>query len=469
MRDELLAEGRRRAVAGQNHLKPHLPTLAVAFACLGAFVACGFAPSQRIEPPDSGRIDAGPVRDAGYDLDAGIPPLEACALLNAARCDGLARCGLIAADETAREACLRSFEATWCGPSTWPPHVTAGALRLDSARAMACVTALERQVCSSWPAMPDPCTRFLLPRVSLGQPCFDGFDECLDGVCRGNACPRTCQPRAVEGEVCNDDQECRSGLSCRAGPFSTTSVCSAPSNVGGYCTVDDDCATGLGCSQLQCKVLPSAGSKCLDNRCIDLAYCEIDSTGGVCAPRKTEGEPCTGAQCATGLVCDGKSGTCVQQLAALHERCTPAQQCPAGATCTQLDADGVGTCAEPASEGETCLTDGDCEEHLACVLGDGDGGSTCGRRGEPGAMCVSNQQCQVSAECANATCSALPLPGENCAATRRCRWGLCRDVAGSDGGAVCGALLSPGASCRTDAECISASCKDGRCLARCVP
>lgn len=466
MRGELLAEGRRRAVVGQTHLKPHLPKLAVVFACSAALAAC-FAPSVRTEPPDRPRFDGGSIRDAGYDLDAGIPPLEACALLNTARCDGLARCGLIAADEAAHQDCLRTFEATWCGPTTWPSHVSAGALRLDSARALACVTALEIQVCSSWPAMPDPCTRFLLPRVSLGQPCFDGFDECLDGVCRGNACPRTCQPRATEGEVCNSDAECRAGLSCRTPPLSTTSVCSAPSNVGGVCFADTDCATGLGCSEQLCKVLPSAGSKCLDNRCIDLAYCEVDSTGGVCATRKPEGATCTGAQCANMLVCDPKSGTCVPQLAAMHERCTPAQQCPAGATCTQIDPDGVGTCAEPATEGETCLTESDCEKHLGCVSSDG--GSTCERRADAGAGCVSSQQCHVSAECSNASCSELPLPGESCAATRSCRWGLCRDVAGTDGGAVCGALLSPGATCRNDSECISGSCKEARCLARCVP
>lgn len=437
------------------------------FACIGVLAACNFAPNVRQMPPDRERVDAGPRRDAGYDLDAGIPPLEACALLNVARCDSLARCGLIASDAPGLEACLRTFEATWCGPSTWPPHVTAGALRLDSARALACVTALENQGCSSWPAMPDPCTRFLLPRVSLGQPCFDGFDECLDGVCRGNACPRTCQTRATEGEVCTNDGECRLGLSCRMAPLSATSVCSAPSNVGGVCFSDTDCATGLGCSEQQCKVLPSAGAKCLDSRCIDIAYCEVDSTGGVCAARKMEGERCTGAQCVSSLVCDPMRGACVQKLASMHERCTPAQQCPAGATCTRIDADGVGTCAEPSSEGEACVADGDCEQHLRCVPADG--GSTCERRADPGSECTTNQQCQVSAECSNASCSALPLPGESCAATRSCRWGLCREVAGSDGGAVCGALLSPGAMCRSDSECISGSCKEGRCLARCVP
>ncbi|MGV3621232.1 MAG: hypothetical protein ACO1OB_10465 [Archangium sp.] len=450
-------------------MKPHLPQLIAVFACLGVLAACNFRGPAVRQPPETPTLDAGQVRDAGFDPDAGIAPLEACALLNDARCDGLARCGLIAPDELAHAACVAAFEATWCGPTTWPTHVNAGALRLDSARALACVGALEAQACGSWPALPDPCTRFLLPRVPLGEPCFDGFDECLDGVCRGNACPRTCQPRAIEGEVCTNDDECRAGLSCRRGVVSPATVCSAPGNVGTACFADVDCAIGLACSEQQCKPLPAAGSKCLDYRCLDTAYCETDSTGGLCTARKSLGASCSGQQCAASLVCDPTSGTCVQKLASMHERCSPAQACPSGAVCVRVDADGIGTCALPAAEGEGCEADQDCERHLGCVFREADAGSTCERRGDAGTACASDQQCQVSAECQSASCAELPLPGESCAVTRSCRWGLCRDIAGSDGGAVCGALLSPGATCRSDAECASNSCKEGRCLARCVP
>lgn len=467
MRRDLLAAGRRRAVVGQTNLKPQQIKFLVMVACVGALVGCFSSRAPISRDPEIPGLDAGRTYDAGFDLDAGIPPLQACSLLNAARCKGLARCGLIADDAASLSSCVRGFEATWCGPTTWPNHVTAGALRLDSARAVACANALEVQTCSSWPALPDPCTRFLLPRVALGQPCFDGFDECLEGVCRGNACPRTCQTRALEGETCSSDNECRSGLHCRAAALSPVTVCAAPASAESMCFSDRDCATGLICSKQACKVLPPAGAACLDGRCNESAYCEIDSLGGMCFARKLESERCVGDQCAPTLLCDAASEQCVRKFASMHERCTQAQQCPTGSVCVRVDASGVGTCAAPSIEGEECVADSDCEKHLGCMATDG--GSACARRNGTGEQCASNQQCRVSDECTNAACSELPLPGESCTATRSCRWGLCRDVAGSNGGAICGALLSPGATCRSDAECASNSCKESRCLARCVP
>lgn len=450
-------------------MKPHRVHFIVVLASVGLIAGCGFAPGTRQPPidpqPDSGRH----TEDGGYGLDAGLAPLEACALLNRARCEAMARCGLIDADDTALTACVRMWEATWCGPTTWPNHVSAGALRLDGARALACVNALNAQVCSDWPSLPDPCSRFLLPRATLGQPCFDGYDECLDGVCRGNACPRTCQARAVEGEACATSGECRAGLYCRVSSLTPTSgQCAAPSTIDALCFSDGDCAVGLACSKQVCTPLPQAGSTCLDGRCVESAYCETDSTGGMCTTRKAMGAPCVGGDCAAGLLCDGRSASCVPAVAALHESCSGAQQCAPGSTCASVDASGVGICATPAPEGAPCTTDVDCERHLACVSGDG--GATCGRRLDGGAPCATTQQCFASAQCStDGTCVELPLPGESCAGSRTCRWGLCRDVAGTDGGAVCGALLSAGAVCRVDGECASGSCREGRCLARCVP
>ncbi len=446
--------------SGSTHLKLSSITL-LSFALAGCRLAVGPLPPGQ---PDAYFVDSGAPFDGGHALDGGLPPLEVCAQLNAARCASLSRCGLIASDNASLGACLRNFEATWCGPSTWPNHVAVGSLRLDSSRALACVGALETQACSEWPTLPDSCSRFLLPRAALGQPCFDGYDECLDGVCRGSACPRTCQPRALLDEACNGDAECRAGLYCRFSPLNPgVGQCAMQSSANGACLKDVDCATGLICSQSTCKVLPTAGALCLDGRCTESNYCE----GDTCRPRKELGAACDNHECLTSLVCDSRSKSCVTKVVGLHDSCSDMQRCPNGTVCVGISSNGVGTCALPADQGESCTNTTDCRPYLSCVTADG--GATCERRADAGTACVESFECQSSAHCEASSCVELPLPGQSCASSRRCRWGLCRDVAGTDGGAVCGALLSAGIDCRSDAECSSGSCREGRCLARCVP
>jgi hypothetical protein len=149
------------------------------------------------------------------------------------------------------------------------------------------------------------------------------------------------------------------------------------------------------------------------------------------------------------------------------EGCSLVQQCPAGEVCLGATAQSVGLCHAPQGEGDRCLTHDDCEAHLACL--ESDGGRTCQRRAAPGASCDSTRVCQSGAVCTASTCTALPLPGQSCADTRACRWGLCRELANTDGGAVCGPLLSAGQPCQRNDECVSGSCISGACLARCVP
>lgn len=440
---------------------------------VAALVSCEFSAPITRPREDAGAFDSGtPSYDGGATLDAGLAPLEACALLNEARCAALARCGLVPDTVEALGNCERAFEATWCGPTTWPNHVTAGSLRLDSSRALACVGALQVQACTDWPNLPDSCSRFLLPRAALGQPCFDGYDECLEGICRGTACPRTCQPKAVLNEPCTSDLECRTGLFCRTSPLNPgTGQCAMPSAANELCLQDADCNTGLVCSQQLCKPLPSPGQPCLEGRCTDAAYCDWGVNGGTCTLRKDEGATCITGECQSALVCDPYDGRCAPIVSSMHERCTAASKCPAGTVCVGLDASGAGSCLPHAAEGETCLQSDHCQSWLTCTPGDADAdaGASCQRKQDAGTSCHSDTQCQASGFCSTDACAELPLPGESCAGTRRCRWGLCRDVAGADGGAVCGAAFSAGTMCRSDAECASGTCRDGLCLARCVP
>ena len=429
--------------------------------CSCALSGCGFA-GIFLPHVDAGvGGDAGPEADAGPIVDAGLSSLETCTLLNAARCEVEARCGLIEDSADARAECQRAWEATWCGPKTWPSHVTAGVLKLDGERVSDCLAQLGAQTCDKWATLPEACQHFLLPRVPLGQPCYDGYDECLDdGVCRGTVCPRTCQPRASSGDRCTSDGECRAGLLCRMQLFDTgVGTCLAQSSLNGSCARDGDCLTGLFCSELKCVALPQAGTACLSNRCLADSYCDA----GECFSRKSLGAPCAGDECQDSLVCSPQSGTCVAAVVALNETCALPQRCTTGAICLSL----TKTCAVPRAEGELCGTAADCQAHLTCGSVDG-GMGLCERCFSEAWECTASVDCQVSARCDDAGyCAELPLPGEPCGAARQCRWGLCRDTV--DGGAVCGPLLSAGAACAANAECASGSCVASTCLARCVP
>lgn len=444
-----------------------LVVLVLGLAGCGAF-------NNLVHPPkpDGGAgADAGqPVTDSGVPMkDAGLSPTEVCVSLNAARCEYLARCGLIGSEADAREQCEAQAHATWCGPTTWPAHVAVGALRLDPARATDCAQALSSARCADWATLPSSCSTFLSPRVPLGQPCYDGYAECLDGVCRGAACPRTCQPRGVLGEVCSVDGDCRSGLYCKvATGASGVGQCATFATVDTVCAADSHCAEGLRCIDTFCRRLPGLNEPCFQGHCEDGLYCGDLGQGPVCLTRKRAGDACLSDICAAGLVCEPVLGQCAPQEVLAGEPCGLLQHCPAGLTCLGLTPTAPGSCGTPVPIGEACAGAVDCEAHLACSSADEDGGTSCRLRSAPGEACDTARQCQVTGACLDGGCVELPLPGEACAHTRACRWGLCRPGA-VDGGYVCGALLGPGVACRRNEECASGQCSQGTCLARCVP
>ncbi|MFZ5443852.1 MAG: Dickkopf N-terminal cysteine-rich domain-containing protein [Myxococcota bacterium] len=431
--------------------------------------ACNYAPF--LSDHDAGPRDAGvgTFPDAGPPADGGLSTTEACRALNTARCAYLARCGLIDPAAMSHEACVAAFEASWCGPATWPPHVAAGALRYDGVKAVSCAEAFATQACAEWETLPDSCTSFLKPRAQLGQPCYDGYTECTDGVCRGSTCPRTCQPRALLDELCTRDADCRTGLFCRfASLIATSGTCTAYSGVGGSCDGANRCLDGLRCVALQCQPLPTAGLPCLDGLCSEQAFCDVRAAdGGLCSVRKQNGALCAGDECEAELFCEPITSRCQPLLLSSGDTCTLQQQCPDGQVCVGATPTMPGVCGAPLQAGEACVSSHDCEAHLACL--GGDGGLSCQRRLAPDGGCKAASDCQASATCLGGRCAELPLPGESCAETRACRWGLCREVASSDGGAVCGALLSAGQPCQWGGQCASGTCERGACVARCVP
>lgn len=420
--------------------------------------------------PDAGRLDAGvgPTDDAGSRTDAGFNPVEACRALNLNRCAYFIRCGLLEDSPEGRDACLRELEATWCGPSTWPPHVLAGALRFDPVKADTCGTAFATWSCEEFASLPDSCASFLKPRAALGEDCFDGFTECTEGVCRGSLCPRTCQVRAFADDQCRSDAECRTNLFCKFSPFSPSSgVCATFGANGGECDQDRECLVGLHCVNRECRVLPSDGEGCLAGRCEATAFCDgANLDGGVCVTRKGETAQCSGDECQPALICDPIDSRCIRRLLSSGDACKPGQSCPTGEVCLGGSVRTSGLCGPPLEQGLACLSTGDCEAHLAC-LGEPDAGSLCRPRKPGGHACLDDRECFQSARCIKSVCTELGLPSDECSDEIGCRWGLCRPNS-TDGG-VCGSLLGAGLSCTTNAQCASGICENGTCIGRCLP
>lgn len=456
---------RRGPTAGCDSLK-RLLSLVSAALLVASSSGCFFtkAPVQA----DAGRTDAGVdhFTDGGSKSDAGVNLLEACRALNLNRCAYFIRCGLLEDSPEGRDACVRELEVTWCGPSTWPPHVMAGALRFDAVKAETCATAFATWSCKEFGTLPDSCTSFLKPRATLGEPCYDGFTECSEGVCRGSSCPRTCQARAFADEPCTSDAECRTNLFCRPSPFSPSSgVCAAFGTTGDGCLSDGECLLGLHCVNQQCKVLPNAGEPCTAGACSETAYCDQSNTdGGVCVMRKGETAPCGGDECQPVLICDPIDQRCIRRELSSGDPCKPGQACPDGEVCLGGSIRTSGLCGRPLEQGGACLSHADCEAHLACL--GGDGGATCQPRQSAGASCQDDRECFQSARCVEHVCTQLGLPTQACGDQLGCRWGLCRE--NGDAG-VCGSLLGAGLSCMANEQCASGVCDNRVCIGRCLP
>lgn len=444
-----------------------------AFLLLGALlgVACSTSLPWDFASGDGGRADAGapPTRDGGSPgSDGGLPFARACDTLLAERCAYLVRCGLLADDAASLEACHSGLTATWCGPTTWPGHVAVGTLRYDALHGQACAEAFATRACGEWRTLPDACHRLTQPAVLLRQPCYDGFDECLEGVCRGAACPRLCQPRGQLGEACRVSADCRSSLFCRPSlTMPGSGQCAARGPVGSPCEADSHCLDGHYCLEGLCRLLPAVGASCPGGRCVDSAWCAPDADAGACRGRKGLGAACDGDECEATLVCDPLSSACAEAKVGAGNPCSPVQLCQAGLTCVGLTSDSAGLCLSPQELGAACAQSGDCRAHLACLPGDG--GRACSPRLADGAPCAEDRHCLASSHCVAGRCAPLPLPGEPCATSHRCRWGLCREVPRTDAGWVCGALLGAGEACATSAECASGTCAGGACIASCQP
>ena len=426
------------------------------------------------EPSTTPKLDSGRAIDSGVSVafDAGValhdsgvsPGVGTCELLISQRCDYLERCGLISNDHETREACESFFSATWCRPTKWLARLSPAinTLRFDQSRAQACADAFDSRSCSEWSKEPEVCGQFLLPNAQLRQPCYDGYDECVEGVCRGVSCgDRRCRPLGLEGEDCREGSDCQAGLYCRSTPTVGVGVCSKPAVVGDACSAGA-CADGLTCLG-QCVALPAVGGACLMGRCDSSGYCSQTADGGVCQARLGVGTRCVGdGQCIGGSVCDARQLVCVSAtISEPAAACSEQQTCVNGLVCVK-PADTISTCQQPHPAASPCTRSTDCQSHLACTKG------SCISRGVVGAACETSRDCGVLLGCLEGRCRARPVVGQGCSLLLPCLWGSC-GPGGADGGFQCNEPAGPGTRCAVGGDCASGRCEQGQCLAACTP
>jgi Dickkopf N-terminal cysteine-rich region len=437
---------------------------------MGVIGACGAPPPVIIPLPDGGvganGAGGGSSGTGGGSSDAGLALRNACATLNTRRCESLRTCGVIEDTTDAYRSCVAWLTATWCGPTQWPSRVEEGTLRYDPVRAQTCATDWATRSCSDWATEPASCKSFLLPAVQMGGRCYDGYQECADGVCRGGGCPRKCLARGAISEVCLTTADCQSNLYCRPPSGSGSNQCTPYGAESMPCGPTQLCAAGLICSTGACRRLPVAEQPCVLGRCDETAFCVASADGGLCESRRDAGISCNDdSQCGNGLVCDTITQSCVPATAAIGAECAPRQQCPQGTTCLVEAGQTRGVCSVLRRLSEPCQVASDCQGHLTCL--EVDGGRSCGPRTKNGGVCSTSRDCLALSACVAGNCVGLPALGEPCSLAPPCLWGAC--LVTTDGGSVCIEPQGPGQPCRTGADCASTRCEQGLCTAACLP
>lgn len=417
-----------------------------------------------------GGSNSGGGNGGGVSLDAGLPEKNACAILDMRRCDYYARCGLIDSTDTARRDCTAFLAATWCGPSKWPARVDVGTLLYDPLAGQACADAFTTRACDKFQTLPTACDQLVKPNVASMQPCYDGYVECLDSsqVCRGAACPRTCQDKGQLNDVCQRDSDCKTSLYCKLSAQATGSgTCQMFGTVNTLCGNGEPCGPGLKCVLAKCTAPPGEGMPCPMGVCDDQSWCQSTADGGTCVQRQMQGSSCTDdVHCLPGLICQMMQCT-PKVVTEMGAECSDRQSCPPGTVCVGATTMQLGHCLPPLMESTACISTDDCQAQLACTSADGGLGMSCATRSPNGASCTVDRDCELYSRCLGNLCTRLPYTGQDCTATQACLFGPC--VGSADGGSICADRFGPGAQCQHDEDCASLRCLSGLCLPTCAP
>jgi hypothetical protein len=224
-----------------------------------------------------------------------------------------------------------------------------------------------------------------------------------------------------------------------------------------------DCANGLLCSTLRgsdgvCVKAAAPGDACFDDSdCNDELVCDFRS--GKCVQGGDAGASCsysdperpregtTADRCRRELSCDTVTLKCGGSECAGGSFCIEDAQCPAGATCVR------NRCGKLLKAGEPCGQDRDCES-ASCRFQNGR--LSCGSLGPVGSACQDDRECAsgyctFTAGVPGQKCTAQLADAADCNSDRECVSGRCRPSAA--GGLVCAPAVAPGATCDADDDC----------------
>jgi len=167
------------------------------------------------------------------------------------------------------------------------------------------------------------------------------------------------QDPAKAGGACARNVDCQDGLVC-----GRDQTCHTPAGEGQACNSDPECATGMGCIGASdngpglCHTLPHAGEACPYLRCADENQ-RCNATSHTCQHVGLAGAPCpNGDECATGFECNEASAQCTP-VPTLGLPCTRA--CGGDAWCQPDGQTGLGTCIKPFATNQECDGNDECE------------------------------------------------------------------------------------------------------------
>lgn len=220
-----------------------------------------------------------------------------------------------------------------------------------------------------------------------------------------------------------------------------TSICALPQcSIRGTLAAGTACANGVQCSSGSCEVTGS-GTPTTELQC------------GTCRSLATQGGDCTNAACDVGLYCDSNN-TCAPYVAQ-GGACTSTTPCASGLICDNTSQ----TCVKPPTKGQACTTL--CAAPYACI------NSTCADRVGVGGSCPTGVECQANLTCNPQTqqCEQKPVAkaGEACGFVNN-------QLISCDSGLVCagGTCAAPkqqGAACTVGKDECAANlvCDAGTC------
>ncbi len=308
----------------------------------------------------------------------GAPIESICEAFVTSTCDAQKACGVAASDAPCADVTTNSRMSSTPCDGALLEAVKTGAVRYDGVAAQKCLETLGTQ-CRAVGA----CDGVFTGTVALGGACTV-TEACGDDAwCDDSAtCPGVCTARVGHGENVGNVEACNTG---GFEFFSDGGIrCKQSGELGAACSYQTDCGRDLAC---------------------DL---------GTCVRAPSEGEPCIGQKCASGLRCDS---THCRAWAHVGEACgnefTMGGQCQLGLACRD------GVCGDALREGERCANNPNrCGAGLDC------NNDSCVKRGVDGASCQSLFDCDVGFFCDADTCRAQQPEGGACTTRQGCQLNL---------------------------------------------